>query len=150
MSTTRSVTVKAKVSTVWEMFEEMKWEEWNPTIESIRDYEGEFTNGATCTFLLAKGTGGIQLEGTLYQIESQKKFSFEGKGMAGMMIFEGTMELEPSTEDPNHTKVTYTLGMEGFMGPVMNMCYKGNIIISCEETVEKLAEVAEIVQLRKK
>lgn len=154
MSALQTVTVSASADTVWSLVTNLhRWREWNPDIHRVNNVlhenNGTFDNGTTCTFVSSdsifcgadEGTDGIALDGTIYNLVPRQRFAFGATGLAGLVQFEGSLQIKSITS--SETRITYHLGITGFMGPILSMCFAENIRINVDEGLERLAVLAE-------
>lgn len=163
MSAIQTVTVKASVDTVWNLLANLpRWREWNPDIFRVQDVRhtrnNTFDNGTTCEFLLEdsvccgddEGTDGscTALHVAFYNLVPQKRFAFSARGVAGLLQFEGSLQIKSITA--TQTRITYHLSMAGFMGPILSLCFGEKIRLSVDEGLERLAVLSEEAERGKK
>jgi hypothetical protein len=91
---------------------------------------------------------GPALQGEIYNFVSRKHFAVAATGWGGLFRFEASVQVQ--SIGPRTTKVTYSLGAEGFMGPILSMCYAENIRLSVELGLEALSQLAQETELTHK
>jgi hypothetical protein len=137
----RSATVKATPSKIWSIFGDMKWESWDPDLESVENIEGGFADGATATFVMKKESGGMKFPIVITNFIPEKQFTFEGKAVGGLLKFAGTFELEPKTD--NETTVTFTYSMTGMLGGLMTMFNSKAVVGGTEGGLANVVKLSE-------
>lgn len=144
----RSEIVKATPSTIWGVFEDMKWESWDPDLETVEDVEGGFAEGSTFTFCMKKESGGMKLPTAIKDYKTNETFTFYGKAVGGLMKFEGTFLLE-TTEKEGETKVTYTFSMMGLLGGLLSTFNKKAVVGGTEGGLANVVRLAEEAAAKK-
>jgi hypothetical protein len=159
MASVETAIIKASFETVWNLLTNLyTWEQWNPDIYRVEDIDHKgrsFGNGTSCTFYLEpsylmcacassdndSSMDGPMLRGKIYNFVSGKHFAVAATGLGRLFRFEASVQVQ--SLGARKTKVTYSLGAEGFMGPIVSMCYAENMRLSVELGLEILSQLAE-------
>ncbi len=88
-----SSTVSATPETIWETcFVPMKWEEWDPDLNEVKEASGGCEDGTTCIFAMKDGN---DIPITLSNVVANKSLTFSGGMLGGMIGAEGKVLITP-------------------------------------------------------
>ena len=136
---------KATPATIWDTcFADMKWESWDVDVKEVLEPSGGCENGTTFIFDMKSGQ---KITCTLSDVVKNESLTFKGPFLGGTGNCTGTIKLIPI--DDKTTKIDYTFGFGGLLGPILSFAAKSQASEGTRLGLENMIRMSEEAQGKK-
>eukprot|EP00533_Pseudo-nitzschia_delicatissima_P014687 CAMPEP_0197283926 /NCGR_PEP_ID=MMETSP1432-20130617/25180_1 /TAXON_ID=44447 /ORGANISM="Pseudo-nitzschia delicatissima, Strain UNC1205" /LENGTH=146 /DNA_ID=CAMNT_0042750925 /DNA_START=50 /DNA_END=490 /DNA_ORIENTATION=+ len=140
-----SSSVSATPETIWETcFVPMKWEEWDPDLNEVKDASGGCEDGMTCVFAMKDGN---DIPITLKDVVPNKSLTFSGGMLGGAIGATGIVLITPV--DATTSKIDYSFELSGCLGGIFGKLNAKAIVEGTEGGLANMVKLSEEAQKAK-
>ena len=115
----RTANAAAAPNTIWQtcFTNTEDFAKWDPDVSAVTNAEGGCADGGKFTFVMKEGPM-KEIHCVLSDVAQNERLTFSGGALAGLMKFNGTIELTP--KDDLNTTVKYTFHLQGLIGSLLS------------------------------